>query len=125
MNRRRNWLLRKYGFAAEEIPFEPDGSLSLVFDLNEMWARSHPERFPVDVNHADKEGLLRVPGFGLVTVGRVLKRRREGRMHSIADVGKPGKRLTKAARYVTFGRAVSLSTLPARFRIRRAAAHGT
>ena len=99
-----DWLLRKYGFAAGEIPFEPDGSLSLVFDPKEMWARSHPERFPVDVNRADKEGLLRVPGFGLVTVGRVLKRRREGRLHSIEDVGKVGKRLNKAARYVTFGR---------------------
>jgi predicted DNA-binding helix-hairpin-helix protein len=97
-----DWLLRKYGFGADEIPFEDNGALSLRTDPKELWAVRHPERFPVDINRAGKEELLRVPGLGLVTVGRILKRRREGCLRDIADIGKPGKLLSKAARYVTF-----------------------
>ena len=99
-----DWLLRKYGFEAGEIPFEPDGSLSLAADPKEMWARRHPEFFPLDVNRAGREQLLRVPGFGAVTVGRILERRRNGgRLHAIDDIGKPGKRLRKATAYIKFG----------------------
>ena len=99
-----DWLLRKYGFHADEIPFENDGSLSLKTDPKELWAQRHPEFFPVDVNRADKADLLRVPGLGPVTVARVLKRRKQSRLRDIDSIGKWGKRLSKTARYVTFGR---------------------
>jgi len=99
-----DWLLRKYGFDADEIPFEAGGSLSLSADPKEIWARRHPERFPLDVNRADKRELLRVPGLGLVTVDRVLRiRRGGGRLRSLRDLGKIGKRLRKAEPYVKFG----------------------
>ncbi len=102
-----DWLLRKYGFGPDEIPFEPDGSLSLDLDPKEAWARRHPERFPLDVNHASREALLRVPGLGHVTVRRILERRRAGRLRAIEDVGRPGKLLRKAAAYLDFGYAIS------------------
>ena len=99
-----DWLIRKYGFTADEIPFGAGGSLSLDCDPKEIWARRHPEFFPVDVNRADREQLLRVPGFGLTTVNRVLKmRERGGKVRAMARLGKPGKRLAKAAPYVKFG----------------------
>jgi predicted DNA-binding helix-hairpin-helix protein len=99
-----DWLLRKYGFRAEEIPFEPDGSLSLAADPKAMWARRHPEFFPLDVNRASRHELLRVPGLGQVTVRRILERRRKGgRLRCLGDVGTVGKRLCKAAPYVKFG----------------------
>lgn len=99
-----DWLIRKYGFAADEIPFEADGSLSLTGDPKELWARRHPERFPVDVNRAAREDLLRVPGLGPITVDRILTARTQGhRLRSVEDIGKPGKRLRKAASYVKFG----------------------
>ncbi|NQT53788.1 helix-hairpin-helix domain-containing protein [bacterium] len=99
-----DWLLRKYGFEADEIPFDERGSLSLDADPKEMWARRHPERFPLDVNRADKAALLRVPGLGPTTVQRILERRRSGgKLRSLDDVGRPGKRLRKAAAYVKFG----------------------
>ena len=102
-----DWLLRKYGFGPDEIPFEPDGSLSLDLDPKEAWARRHPERFPLDVNHASREALLRVPGLGHVTVRRILERRRAGRLRAIEDIGRPGKLLRKAAAYLDFGYAIS------------------
>jgi len=99
-----DWLIRKYGFADEEIPFESDGNLSLDADPKELWARRHPEFFPVDINRTGRLELLRVPGFGPVTVKRILDLRRDrGRIRSIEQLGRLGKRLSKAARYVEFG----------------------
>ncbi len=98
-----DWLIRKYGFTAEEIPFEKDGNLSLTSDPKEMWALRHPERFPVEVNKADKLELLRVPGLGEITVQRILKIRSAGKkIREINDLGPEGKRLRKAAAYLKF-----------------------
>ncbi|MCP4379763.1 MAG: radical SAM protein, partial [bacterium] len=47
-----DWLVRKYGFKDSEIPFEPDGNLSLQADPKEVWAQRHPEFFPLDINRA-------------------------------------------------------------------------
>ena len=98
-----DFLLRKYGFRDDEIPFEPDGNLSLAADPKEIWARQHPERFPLDINRADRCELLRVPGLGPVTVRRILEiRRGGGRLRRLEDLGRPGNRLRKAAGYVKF-----------------------
>jgi len=99
-----DWLLRKYGFEADEIPLEADGNLSLDADPKEVWARRHPERFPLNVNRAEREELLRVPGLGPVTVTRILERRgRGGRLSRLTDIGRRGKLLAKAEPYLTFG----------------------
>ena len=98
-----DWLLRKYGFDAEEVPFEAGGNLALAADPKQVWAERHPEFFPVDVNRADRKALLRVPGFGPTTVGRVLERRRKGgKVRGLDELGRPGRRLQKAAGYVKF-----------------------
>ncbi|MFP4058136.1 MAG: radical SAM protein [Candidatus Brocadiia bacterium] len=99
-----DWLLRKYGFQPHEIPLGPDGNLALDTDPKEVWAGRHPDFFPVDVNRASRGELLRVPGLGPVTVRRILERRREGRLRGIEALGKPGKRLRRAAAYLDFGR---------------------
>ena len=99
-----DWLMRKYGFTADDIPFEADGHLSLAADPKEIWALRHPEFFPIDVNGADRRQLLRVPGLGPVTVDRLLAARTDGRrLRSIDDIGRPGKRPRKAGRFVKFG----------------------
>lgn len=98
-----DWLIRKYGFASIEIPFDERGNLSLETDPKETWAQRHPERFPVDVNRAEREELLRVPGLGPTSVDRILKTRANGgRVSSPADIGRPGKRLQRAAAYLKF-----------------------
>lgn len=98
-----DWLIRKYGFKAEEIPFESEGNLSLKIDPKEMWAKLHPEFFPVNVNADDKYRLLRVPGLGQVMVERIfLLRKNKIKVRSIAELGKQNKTLMKAAQYLAF-----------------------
>lgn len=72
-----DWLMRFYGFDAGEIT-DPrdDGMLPLDVDPKLAWALRHRARFPLDVNKASREDLLRVPGFGVRTVKRILAARR-------------------------------------------------
>ena len=71
-----DWLMRFYGFAHGEITPADGGMLSLEFDPKQAWAMAHPERFPVDLNLAPRELLLRVPGLGVKAVDRLLLARR-------------------------------------------------
>jgi len=72
-----DWLYRFYGFDIEEITSGRDGGmLDLDLDPKLAWALSHRDRFPVDVNRADREMLLRVPGFGTKAVNGILSSRR-------------------------------------------------
>jgi predicted DNA-binding helix-hairpin-helix protein len=97
-----DFLIRKYGFRDSDIIYGHEGRLSLDSDPKEVWARNHPENFPVDVNRAGKFDLLRVPGLGPVTVKRILERRKLGQLYRIEDIGKVGIRLAKASNYVVF-----------------------
>ncbi|CAN5467669.1 putative DNA modification/repair radical SAM protein [soil metagenome] len=71
-----DWLMRFYGFAHDEIISADNGMLALDIDPKLAWALAHRERFPVDLNRAPKEMLLRVPGFGVNSVKRLLQARR-------------------------------------------------
>lgn len=86
-----DWLLRFYGFEADEIvpgagaagapgdaPGAGSGMLDLDIDPKLAWAVRNPAQFPVDVNRAPKELLLRVPGLGVRNVGRIVQLRRLG-----------------------------------------------
>jgi predicted DNA-binding helix-hairpin-helix protein len=98
-----DWLIRKYGFRADEIPLDRDGNLSLGTDPKEMWAKSHPEFFPVNINKDDRSRLLRVPGLGHVAVERILSLRKNGaRVGSIENLGRRTKLLMRAEQYLVF-----------------------
>ena len=98
-----DWLIRKYGFQADEIPLDTGGNLSLTVDPKEMWANAHPEFFPVNVNTDEPHRLLRVPGLGQVMVDRIMACREEGvRIRSLGDLGKLTKVLKKAGPSLTF-----------------------
>ena len=71
-----DWLMRFYGFEHDEIVGAQDGMLALDIDPKLAWALAHRERFPVDLNRAPKEMLLRVPGLGVTSVKRLLQARR-------------------------------------------------
>jgi putative DNA modification/repair radical SAM protein len=78
-----DWLMRFYGFAADEIASERTGGmLRLEVDPKLAWALAHPEKFPVDLNRAPRELLLRVPGLGVKAVDRLLLARRVRRMRA-------------------------------------------
>lgn len=98
-----DWLLRKYGFEEEEIPFESDGNLSLSQDPKEIHALRHPELFPMDINRAEERALLRIPGLGPESVRRILAMRRAGKkLGSMEDLGAPCARLRKAQPFIRF-----------------------
>jgi putative DNA modification/repair radical SAM protein len=82
-----DWLMRFYGFDAHEIVEEAAGMLPLDIDPKLAWALRHRERFPLDVNTASREELLRVPGFGTRTVERIIATRRAGSLR-LADLAR-------------------------------------
>lgn len=97
-----DYLLRKYGFGADEIGFDEAGNLSLDVDPKEQWARRHPERFPVDLNRADRAELLRVPGLGPVAVRRLLAlRKKGGRIRSLEAAGIGSALARRASDWIT------------------------
>ncbi len=73
-----DWLMRFYGFQPEEVVAAADASGMLPLDMDPKlaWALKHRDRFPVDVNRAPKELLLRVPGLGVKAVNAILSSRR-------------------------------------------------
>lgn len=76
-----DWLTRFYGFSATEIAGTMQGGmLDLEIDPKLAWALRHREMFPVDLNRASKEMLLRVPGLGTKGVSKILMARRAGRL---------------------------------------------
>ncbi|WP_137136058.1 putative DNA modification/repair radical SAM protein [Rhizobium sp. FKY42] len=95
-----DWLYRFYGFDIGEITSATeDGNLDLELDPKLAWALAHRDRFPVDVNKAAKELLLRVPGFGTKTVRSILSSRRFRRLR-IEDLGRLGVSLRKVQPFI-------------------------
>ncbi|MBB4141705.1 putative DNA modification/repair radical SAM protein [Rhizobium rhizoryzae] len=95
-----DWLYRFYGFDIGEITSATaDGNLDLELDPKLAWALAHRDRFPVDVNKAAKEMLLRVPGFGTKTVRSILSSRRFRRLR-IEDLGRLGVSLRKVQPFI-------------------------
>jgi putative DNA modification/repair radical SAM protein len=84
-----DWLMRFYGYKPDEVmqATEADGNLPLDIDPKLAWALKFRERFPVDVNRAPREALLRVPGLGVRAVQRILASRRHRTMR-LDDVAK-------------------------------------
>ena len=98
-----DWLLRFYDFKVEEIA--PDtaqggsGMLDLDIDPKLAWALRHPQQFPVDLNTAPRETLLRVPGLGTRNVDRIVLARRHGKLR-IADLARLRAPLQKMLPFV-------------------------
>jgi putative DNA modification/repair radical SAM protein len=82
-----DWLMRYYGFAVDEIVTPTTPNLDLDIDPKLAWALAHRDKFPVDVNRAPREILLRIPGIGARTVKRIVTTRRL-RLLAAADLRK-------------------------------------
>ena len=91
-----DWLIRFYGYAATDVAdaTEADGNLPLDIDPKLAWALKFRGQFPVDVNRATKEQLLRVPGLGTTAVARILKARRHRRLR-LDDVARLTQSIAK------------------------------
>ena len=86
-----DWLMRFYGFGARELAPAEFPNLELEIDPKLAWALRNRERFPVDLNRADRAELLRVPGLGVRNVARLLGIRRwhRVRVHDLARLRVP------------------------------------
>mgnify|MGYP002129451186 FL=1 len=96
-----DWLMRFYGYKPAEVmqATEADGNLPLDIDPKLAWALKFRERFPVDVNRASREDLLRVPGLGVKAVQRILASRRH-RTLRLDDVARLTVSLTKVRAFI-------------------------
>jgi putative DNA modification/repair radical SAM protein len=91
-----DWLLRFYGFGLSEVQDAmDDGMLDLSLDPKLAWALKHRADFPVDVNSAPRERLLRVPGLGTRSVDKLIASRRSGRLR-LDDVARLTKGIGRA-----------------------------
>ncbi len=97
-----DFLLRKYGFKESDILFNAAGNLGLDRDPKQAWADAHPEFYPVKVNRAGRDELLKVPGLGPLAVSLILKLRRESRVAGAEALRIKGVRAEKIKRYAVF-----------------------
>ncbi|KQS55771.1 radical SAM protein [Brevundimonas sp. Leaf363] len=96
-----DWLMRFYGFSAPEIgSATTDGMLDLAVDPKLAWALKNRDQFPVDVNTAAREMLLRVPGLGVKSVDRIISVRR-WRTLRLDDVGRMTRSLGSVRAFIT------------------------
>jgi len=93
-------LMGDYGFAPEEVVYEPSGNLPLAHDPKTAWALKHPEWFPVEVINASYEELVRVPGIGPLTARRIVDQRATTDFRSLADLGRLGVATTRAGGFL-------------------------
>ena len=97
-----DWLMRFYGFAANEVQSATDASGMLPLDIDPKlaWALKNRECFPVDVNRAPKEMLWRIPGLGTKAVERILASRRWRRLR-LDDVARLTLSIAKVRPFIT------------------------
>jgi len=94
-----DWLVRHYGYKVDELATASTPNLDLGRDPKLAWALQNRQRFPVDLNTAPREELLRVPGLGVRSVDRILAARRFRKL-SLEDLSKVGASLKKAKYFV-------------------------
>ncbi|MCX8127088.1 MAG: helix-hairpin-helix domain-containing protein, partial [Dehalococcoidia bacterium] len=99
-----DWLMRVYGFRLDEIKLAlgDKGNLPLAGDPKTVIALKQPWLFPVDVNLATYEQLVRVPGIGPVSARRIIEARREHSIFSTLQLRKMGVNLVRATPFIRF-----------------------
>jgi predicted DNA-binding helix-hairpin-helix protein len=95
-----SFLLRDYGFELEELPFTEKGNLPLHEDPKMAWAKMNLAHAPVELNHADKRDLLRVPGIGPKGVTAILDARKTGSLRNLRDLKSLGVLAARAAPFI-------------------------
>ena len=94
-----DWLMRRYQFDVSEIAGD-DENLDEAVDPKCAWALKHPEFFPVEINTADREMLIRVPGIGLIGARHIIAARRSRKLE-LEDLAKLGVVVKRARYFIT------------------------
>lgn len=95
-----DWLLRFYGFSAEEIADEQNPFLDKDVDPKMSWALRHMDLFPIEINKASIEELLRVPGIGALSARRIVRQKRRAAVH-FDDLKNMGVVVKRARYFIT------------------------
>lgn len=95
-----DWLLRFYGFEAQELLSENKPNFNVLLDPKADWALRHLELFPVEINRADYKTILRVPGIGVKSAQRIVRARRNGNL-TFDALKKIGVTLKRALYFIT------------------------
>ncbi len=95
-----DFLLRRYGFTLNDLVFDMQGNLPVESDPKTLSALRQRERFPLEINTAAQEELLRVPGIGPRSASRILELRRKGVVRTLGDLKKAGASIQRAAPFV-------------------------
>ena len=95
-----DWLLRFYGFQAQELLSREKPNFNILLDPKADWAIRHLEQFPVEINRADYDMILRVPGIGVKSAGRIVRARKHGNL-GFDDLKKIGVTLKRALYFIT------------------------
>ncbi|MGB8645084.1 MAG: radical SAM protein [Anaerolineae bacterium] len=95
-----DFLLRQYGFTYDDLVFDQAGNLPVQFDPKMTWALVHPERFPLELNRASREELLRIPGIGPKSAQRIIQLRRTHKLDALAELARLGADAKRAAPFV-------------------------
>jgi predicted DNA-binding helix-hairpin-helix protein len=95
-----DFLLRRYGFTLKDLVFDQQGNLPTKTDPKALAALHQPERFPVEINTATREELLRVPGIGPRSARRILRLRGAGTFRSLGDLKNIGVSDKRAAPFI-------------------------
>jgi predicted DNA-binding helix-hairpin-helix protein len=95
-----SFLLRDYGFDVEELPFAQDGNLPLHTDPKLAWANVNLSNSPIEINTADRQQLLRIPGIGVKSADRILRQRKLGKIRELSYLKKIGVPTKRAAPFI-------------------------
>ncbi|MER2599266.1 MAG: radical SAM protein [Caldilineales bacterium] len=95
-----DFMLRQYGFSADELPYDAQGNLPTAQNPKLVWAERHPEYFPVELNRAPLAMLLRVPGIGPTGAAALMQARRLAPLREIHELEKLGIRAQQAAPFI-------------------------
>lgn len=95
-----DYLRRLYGFEFSELIYDENGNLLQSEDPKMAWALRNHQRFPIEINRATREELLRIPGIGPRSARRILKLRKETKFRYLEDLAKIGAVANRAAPFI-------------------------
>ena len=97
-----SFLLRDYGFDLEDLPFTSDSNLPLHADPKQAWAQMYLADRPIEINKAERQELIRIPGIGLKGADAILNARRINKLRDLSSLKRLGIIAERAAPYLLF-----------------------
>lgn len=96
-----DWLMRLYNFDISDIALDDANNLSLEVDPKMAYALKHPEKFPLEINMASYDDLLKIPGLGITSAKRIYRVRKEYKFVDLKELKNLGVVVKRAAAFIT------------------------